>query len=586
MNREPTHHPRPDACGTGPDLSLVPPRPGVRILGLHALDVAAVTVIALSAAFRIVLILQGWPPLNSDEATNALMALHIAHHGELPIFVYGQAYVGAIEAYVAAALFLLFGVSDVALRLGVVLFCSLFLGALYLLARLLYDRRVGLVSVIILGLGDPEMLSRQLEASGGYMEMLVFATVALLLASWLVLSDSQRGSGRRYAAYGGVGLMCGLGFWSHFIILSLLLAPALLLLFFRRDELRTRASLCLLAGLLVGLLPVILNDLASFPHQTTIGTLLALYGAGGTGATHVQAPLAQRLAGALAVGFPLFTGGQPVCTLPPQAPWPLPPHPGAHTILCTAVHGMWSGGFAAVWLLAAAGAVAALRRWRGAGLHTAGGRSVRALSGCRLAVLGAAGLTTFLYMMSPAPAISPRPSARYLIDLWIAVPCLVAVLLTSSRGGRWTTVRTVGKMGILAGLLAVMTLGTIDVIHQIPYMQWQSWEQNALIGHLEEIGATRIYTDYWTCYRTIYQSRERILCAVLDEHLRPSENRYPAYRDIVVRDARAAYVFPNQTPFARAMAQHVAQSRQRFRRYVFNFYVVYQPVSAMPERSR
>jgi hypothetical protein len=547
-------------------------------IGLHALDVAAIAVIGLSALIRVALILQGWPPLNSDEATDGLMAIHIVRHGELPIFVYGQSYVGAIEAYVAAALFALFGVSDLALRMGPVIFWSLFLGTLYLLGRLLYDRKAALLSIAILSLGTQETLSRQLEASGGYMEMLFFGTAALLLASWLARAEVSQGSRKRLAAYAGLGLVWGLGFWSHFIVLPMALASAVLLLAFRRDELRTWASVCLVGGLLVGLCPVIAHDIASFPHQTTIGTLFALYTAGGTGAAHIQAALGQRLAGALLVGFPIFTGARTLCALPPQEAWPLSPHTGQHAIACTTVHGLWSGGFMAMGLVAVAGASAALWGCRGAGGIQAGVRSARALPACRLAVLGAAGLTTLLYALSPAPAVAPRPSARYLLDLWIAVPCLVAVLLAPSVRGRWIVVRTWGKTVILAGLVAVLTLGTLDAFGQVPYMQWQSWEQYALIRNLEHIGATRIYTDYWTCYRTAYQSRERILCAVLDAYLRPSEDRYPAYRDAVDRDPRAAYVFPLGTQFAGSIARYMAHTRRRFRRYVFNFYVVYQPV--------
>jgi hypothetical protein len=564
-------------------------RPAAERLSLSIPDVAAVAIIGMAAGIRLVLIAQGWPVLNSDEATNGLMALHLANRGELPIYVYGQAYVGALEAYMAAPLFLLFGASDFALRFGQVVLCSAFLAAVYLLARLLYDRRVALVSISILSLGSLEMLFRQLEASGGYMEMLVFGTVSLLLASWVVLSKPVQGRVApahaalrwRRAAYAGIGLAWGLGFWSHFIVLPLVLASAVLVIAFCRDELRTRSSLWLAGGLLVGLLPVILHDVASFPNQTAVGTLFQLYAAGGTGATHVDAPLGQRLAGALLVGFPIFTGARPVCALPPQEAWPVSAHAGAHTVLCTAVHGAWSGVFIALWLVAVAGAVMAFWRWGVRGARQALPPAAVPLQGCRLAVLGAAGLTTLLYMASAAPALSPRPSSRYLIDLWVAVPCLVAVLLSPS--GRRFTARTLSFMraGLVVGLLAVLALGTLDTFHQVSFNQWQTWEQNALIRNLERIGATRVYTDYWTCYRMIYQSQERITCAVLDDHLRPAMDRYPRYRDAVQRDPRAAYVFPQGSSFVTALSRRVARSGQHFRKMTFNFYVVYQPISAV-----
>lgn len=87
--------------------------------------------IALAAAIRLALISFGWPVLNSDEATMGLMASHIAYHAEHPAFLYGQSYMGALEAYLGAAIFRLLGSSAVALRLGAVLLYSLFLTSIY-----------------------------------------------------------------------------------------------------------------------------------------------------------------------------------------------------------------------------------------------------------------------------------------------------------------------------------------------------------------------------------------------------------------------------------------------------------------------
>jgi hypothetical protein len=47
-------------------------------------------------------------PFNADEAIVALMARHILQ-GERPIFFYGQAYMGSLDAYLVALGFLLFG---------------------------------------------------------------------------------------------------------------------------------------------------------------------------------------------------------------------------------------------------------------------------------------------------------------------------------------------------------------------------------------------------------------------------------------------------------------------------------------------
>ena len=47
-------------------------------------------------------------PFNSDEAIVALMARHILQ-GELPVFFYGQVYMGSLDAFMVAGGFALFG---------------------------------------------------------------------------------------------------------------------------------------------------------------------------------------------------------------------------------------------------------------------------------------------------------------------------------------------------------------------------------------------------------------------------------------------------------------------------------------------
>ena len=150
--------------------------------------VAALISILCSVALRFVLIAQGWPATNSDEATMGLMARDIAYRGQLPIFFYGQYYMGALEAYIAAAVFRLSGSSLFSLRLGLVLLFALFLLSTYLLTSLLYSRAWALVVVIILGLGSSFVLTRELSAIGGYPETLLFGSLAFLLAAKLALT--------------------------------------------------------------------------------------------------------------------------------------------------------------------------------------------------------------------------------------------------------------------------------------------------------------------------------------------------------------------------------------------------------------
>src|SRR5258708_19175875 len=132
----------------------------------HAYPLAAAALIALAAGIRVALLRAGWPGTDSDDATMGLMAKHILMRGEHPLFFYGQAYMGTIEAYLGALMFAFMGVSVFALKCGLVLLYAAFMVVMYLLLARLFDRNWALVGLALLTLGDDYMLYHQLAAYG------------------------------------------------------------------------------------------------------------------------------------------------------------------------------------------------------------------------------------------------------------------------------------------------------------------------------------------------------------------------------------------------------------------------------------
>src|SRR5450759_368724 len=230
-------------------------------------EICAFVIISIAALLRFLLIGQGWPQTNSDESTMGLMALHIAYQGEHPTFFYGQRYMGSLEAYIGAALFRFFGSSTFSLRLSLIFLFVFFLVSMYCLASLLYTKKLALVTLILLSLGSNVLLQRELEAIGGYVETLLFGTIALLLASWLALSSHQDLSKRsrqwRFVAYGCWGLAVGLGIWSDLLILPFVSTAGLLLVLFCWREWRTWAPLYLVLGFIVGAFPFIYYNITA-----------------------------------------------------------------------------------------------------------------------------------------------------------------------------------------------------------------------------------------------------------------------------------------------------------------------------------
>src|SRR5579863_2861731 len=134
----------------------------------------AAVVIVLAILLRITLTALGWPPTNSDESKLGIMAMHIDSFKDFPIMLYGQVYMGALEAYIAAVLFPIFGASLLSLRLGTTLLFALFLTSMYFLVSLLYTKKFALVTLVLLSIGSIMMLFTELMAHGGYPEILGF----------------------------------------------------------------------------------------------------------------------------------------------------------------------------------------------------------------------------------------------------------------------------------------------------------------------------------------------------------------------------------------------------------------------------
>src|ERR1700730_9144022 len=157
----------------------------------------ALLIIAAGVGLRITLLALGWPHTNSDEGTYGMMAINIAFHGDRPIFMYGQDYMGTTQAYLGAVIFHLFGISLFNLRLGLVLLFALFMYAMYLLTRLLYTKGMALFTLLLLALGSSYVIYRQLQSLGGWIETLFFGALLYFLASWLALTARQEATRTR-----------------------------------------------------------------------------------------------------------------------------------------------------------------------------------------------------------------------------------------------------------------------------------------------------------------------------------------------------------------------------------------------------
>ncbi|MBA2677864.1 MAG: hypothetical protein H0U76_05655 [Ktedonobacteraceae bacterium] len=600
---------------------------GRSLRGWQLYEYAMTAIVLAASILRVALISQHWPVTNSDEGVMDLMALHIANRGEHPIFFYGQEYMGPLEAYIGAGLFQIFGASVFALRLGVIPFFAFFLLCMYFLTRLLYTRRLALITIILLSLGSSDIVTRQLKAIGGYPETFFFAAAIFLLASKLALSSrpaapklSERERRTRWLLYGLLGCIVGLALWIDQLILPFIATTGLLLLLFCRRELFSYAGLCALLGIVLGALPLIYYNLTSPLDHNSLIVLVNLQRSGVDELATRHIPRIQQLVGAFFISLPAITSLNPLCD---TINFPLFGRVTGQNVHCTLVQGGWALGYTLLWIWAAA--LAGYGAWisfsrailstskdiqhRDSTLDASTSSPTvfslhrffqrifarqniwpyaerqECIKHCaRLLLLVSAALSFVLYATSPGAALAPATNTRYLICMLVALPTVLWPLWCAPSIYKKGIIEKqklfsfLLRGGILLLIAAMFISGTGRVLADIPNGQATYTRQQALIEHLEHLEATRIYTDYWTCYRLAFQSNERIICAPLTEDLKrgpESINRYAPYYEQVQTASQPTYVFPKESIQAANFA-HQAQARsKRYTYSEFGDYVIY-----------
>lgn len=150
---------------------------------------------------------------DSDQAVIGLMAKHLIEGRAFPVFMYGQAYILGVQAWMAAPMFLLFGVSVAALKLPLLI---INVAVATLLVRLL-EREVGLrpalaaVAAAPFILPAPGTAAHLLEASGGNLEPFLYALLLWLSRRRPWLCGLIFGFGflqREFTVYGLIALLC------------------------------------------------------------------------------------------------------------------------------------------------------------------------------------------------------------------------------------------------------------------------------------------------------------------------------------------------------------------------------------------
>jgi len=191
----------------------------------------------LTLAARVALIARAPGVLDGDEALVGIQAESIAAGAAhpLPVYFYGQHYMGALEAYLAAGVFRLVGPSVPALRVVPLLFALLLVLLTHELARRVVGRQAARCAALLAALAPLYPAVWSLKARGGYVETLALGLALLIVTHRLLYGpgdglglavtaarQERRGLPRLFGrmalrpfTYLLWGLLAGLLFWTN-----------------------------------------------------------------------------------------------------------------------------------------------------------------------------------------------------------------------------------------------------------------------------------------------------------------------------------------------------------------------------------
>jgi 4-amino-4-deoxy-L-arabinose transferase-like glycosyltransferase len=510
-------------------------------------------VLAAAAAWKAIFLFWDVLPFNADEAVVALMARHILA-GERPIFFYGQAYMGSLDAFLAAAGFLVFGQHVWVIRLVQSL---LSLGVVFTTACLGWEAfdspRLGLFAALLVAFPPVNGMLYTTVSLGGYGEALLIGNLVLLLA---VRFNRRKVQSEEKPFPWGWGLLwgflVGLGLWANGLTL-VYSAPAGLYLLWNVWKKRPAWL-----GWLIGFaaLGFALGSLPWWGYAVTQGIHRLIVELFGSAIAVEKTPWLLRtlthLVSFLLLGVSATLGLRP----PWSVQWlalPLLP-------------------FVLVfWLMAA---VFPVRRF---------GKDTRyrgewALLGGVMAVLVAG------FVFTPFGA---DPSGRYFLPLMVPLAFFAARFILQISKHPWQ------RAALLALVIGYQLLGTVQcALTNPPGLTTQFYEptiidhhaDTALIAFLQENGETRGYTTYWVAYPLAFQSQETLLFVPrlpyhLDLRYTPRDDRYPAYTEQVDASARVAYITARNPALDDTLREHFTALGVSWKEQVIGDYRVYYHLS-------
>ncbi|HVO41125.1 MAG TPA: hypothetical protein VMT34_00815 [Aggregatilineales bacterium] len=489
-----------------------------------------------AVGLRALVLASGAVSFHSDEAIVGLMARHINAGEPIPVFFYGQPYMGSLEPLLVAVAFRFLGESVLTIRL---VEAAIYLGIMATTAILAYrltgEARIALFAGLLLAIPPVVLTTYTTLSLGGYGEVLLLGNLLLI-----GVVEARHSAGR--LAWIAIGLAAGLGWWTNALI-AVYFVPAIagLATMPRSSAATTRFQNVWRMGLAA--LGFLIGSAPWWAYNLSYEWEAARFLSGGFQASGVSAPgLVDKAFGLVIFGLPAVLGV--------RYPWAQTYWPG---LLALVICGLYlvllilarrQAGLALLWLM------------------IAGFIAIFVLSGFGIDATG-----------------------RYLLPLIVPVTILVAAYLGGQIG------RLAGSLGLIV-ILVVNFGGTLNALATNPpgvtpqfdpSTDLPNTDDRAVIDFLKAHDGQYGYATYWVAYRLDFLSGEQITLSPLLPYKYPytagGPDRYPLYTARVQAADRPVLVTANLPDLDTAIGARLATLGITYERQAIGPFRVYFQLS-------
>ena len=488
----------------------------------------------------------------------ALMARH-ALQGQIPIFFYGQAYMGSLDALFVAGLFVIIGQKVVAIRIVQILLYLLTIITTVEIGRVgFHSIKIGLLAAAIMAIPTVNLTLYSTISLGGYGETLLIGNLILILGIRIYPQISAENTNRPlWILFLGLGLLTGMGLWADGLTL-VYSAPVILILglmaikskFLAHARL-VRYIFTLLSGIGIGALPWWI-----FAGQNGLGQLTnELLG---TAVNVNQVPLLQqflnRTFNLFLIGMTAYLGFRP--------PW------------------------AVIWLvLPMIPFVLIFWCWV---LVNATKKSVRFSSDRQVYWFLSLVVITLALGFIGTP-FGNDPSGRYFLPLTVPFALAAADLLNESL------TKTIFQILVVVGLGLFHLIGTWQCVLLNPPGITTQFDPVTVIDHqydgelitfLKENHELFGYTNYWVAYPLAFESEEQIIYIPRlpyhqDFRYTSRDDRYAPYRRLVKNSDRTAFITTNHPDLDQKLRNAMIKRKINWKEKKIGNYQVFYSLSQL-----